>query len=82
MPVRLLQAHLSHPANSGVLPALLAAAQAMGDGHALLLRLLCPSYFTPEAYAVGAPIGRGRYGTVHALARRGGCRRPGCRRSR
>ena len=60
----LLYHHLSHEANVALLPALVAAAAAIGSHASRLLRVLCRQLFPSKMYAVGQLLARGAYAQV------------------
>jgi hypothetical protein len=66
----LLSAHLGHPANAPLLPALLArcAASCTGAAALRLLRLLCAPLFQGGLYAERGRIARGAYAQARAHA--------------
>ncbi|KAK3247711.1 hypothetical protein CYMTET_42796 [Cymbomonas tetramitiformis] len=46
----LLYLHVNHPANAGIIPELLARAQAQGSGAVRMLKLTCKALFQPNLY--------------------------------
>ncbi len=60
----ILQAHLSHPANSHLIPELDARTRGHGLAANWLLRILAAPLFAPADYRQVQPIGRGAFATV------------------
>lgn len=63
-PLYLLHAHLTHPSNAHLLPALHAAAAGMGQPFSQLLRLLCATFFHASLYQMQQRLARGAFGVV------------------
>lgn len=60
----LLYHHLSHEANSALVPRLMLAAEITGPHAVLLLRVLCRQLFPASLYAPGRALARGAYAQV------------------
>lgn len=60
----LLYHHLSHDANSIIVPLLVAEARKMGKHAIRMLRLLCRCLFPHSMFQIGPLVARGGYSTV------------------